>query len=124
MAEGAVCVGKSTQRRRKAQRERAEEEDSEENEKEGEDEEEEEERKEEEELEEKAELRGNNLTPYQHRRNILRNTCVVCGINNPPSNNGLTVGKKRASTTTITLDIVPVCREHNRLTVIFLGGWG
>ncbi|KDR69868.1 hypothetical protein GALMADRAFT_214931 [Galerina marginata CBS 339.88] len=59
------------------------------------------------------------LTHYQHLRNILNSTCLVCRINYPLSNSGL-ASAKRVITNTM-LGTVAICREHDRRRTAFCG---
>ncbi|KAF8959909.1 hypothetical protein BDZ97DRAFT_1598706, partial [Flammula alnicola] len=59
------------------------------------------------------------LTPYQHLRNILKCTCVICRINYPLSNFGL-ANSKRAVVTTF-FGPITVCKEHERNRTTYCG---
>lgn len=52
------------------------------------------------------------LSPYRHFRNMITNSCVICRINNPFSNNGLFAARRFV--TTPALGLISICRDHRR----------
>ncbi|KDQ56472.1 hypothetical protein JAAARDRAFT_180011 [Jaapia argillacea MUCL 33604] len=54
------------------------------------------------------------LSPHRHFRNIINCSCYVCRINHPYTPTGLTNAKRTAHTAF--LGVIPVCREHRKVT--------